>query len=234
MICYIYFNTVLVEYFPRILLRNHPLLSLLPDNRGVTRIINNLIDNLEIDEDDEFDVADFVEELFDSAIDIIARLYERNDTEVQCIARVIISFLDEGALGRFNENLQQVRRAITALIRIGRFLERQDNGFKDIEILSQCVNRFIELSYCDRCTQKTPPLCFSTCNALVRGCYSPYYTVLNDQYMDLWRQVQRIVNLLNETVKGVVTDEVEVLNITAVVCSINTTMHIVSSIIVFT
>ena len=222
MICYIYFNTVLVEYFPRILLRNHPLLSLLPDNREVTRIINNLIDNLEIDEDDEFDVADFVEELFDPVIDIIARLYGRNNAEVQCIARVIRSFLDEGALGRFNENLQQVRRSITALMRIGRFLEEQDDKFKDVEILSQCVNRFIELSYCDRCTQKTPPLCFSTCNALVRGCYSPYYTVLNEQYMDLWRQVQRIVNLLNETVKGVVTDEVEVLNITDVVCSINT------------
>ena len=221
---YIYL-TDLVEYFPRNLLRNHPLLLILPDNRVVTRIINNLIDNLEIDEDDEFDVADFVEELFDPVIDIIARLYGRSNRDIRCIARVIRSFLDRGALGRFNAKLQQVRRAITALIRIGRFLERQDNGFKDIEILSQCVNRFIELSYCDRCTQKTPPLCFSTCNALVRGCYSPYYTVLNDQYMDLWRQVQRIVNLLNETVKGVVTDEVEVLNITDVVCSIIKFFH---------
>ena len=207
-----------VEYFPEILLRNHPLLSILPDDSVVRYIIEELIDNLEIDEDDDFDVGDFVEELFDTVIDIIARFYASNNREFQCIRRVIRSSLSSGALGRFNADLQQVRRAISALLRIGRFLERQDNSFKDVEILGRCVNRFIELSYCDRCTQKTPPLCFSTCNALVRGCYSPYYTVLNEQYMELWIQVRRIVNLLNETVQNFVEDELAVLNITEVVC----------------
>ena len=184
----------------------------------VRRLLLKLVDNLEIVEDGDFDTSGFLEELFNAVFEDFARDYGQNDDDmVDCILSVVQSRLDQGIVGRLGAQLQQVRRAITALLRIGRFLERENNGLRDVRILQECVEQFVNLSFCDRCVQKTPPLCFSTCNALVRGCYSPFYTALNAQYRQLWVEVQRIINILNDTVGGVLSDEIELLDSSAVV-----------------
>ena len=84
-------------------------------------------------------------------------------------------------------------------------------------ILQECVTRFIDLAFCSRCVRATPPLCFNTCNALLRACYSPYYTVLNRQYNQLWNVVQRTVQVANSTVQGLLTGESVILNIDSIV-----------------
>ena len=80
-------------------------------------------------------------------------------------------------------------------------------------VLQQCVTRFIDLAFCSRCVRATPPFCFNTCNALLRACYSPYYTALNRQYNQLWDVVQRTVQVANSTVQGRLTGESVILDI---------------------
>lgn len=165
-------------------------------------------------DDDDFDAGDFIRELIRAIIRSIARaLGER----VECIVDAVESLLDEDVIGQLIRLLRRIRRAITALMRIGRFLERQKDRFEDAEILQSCVSRFIEIAYCKRCTQKTPPMCFRTCNALVRGCYSPYYTVLNAQYQRLWEEVQTIIELANSTVSEFFSRENALMDRSAVV-----------------
>lgn len=137
---------------------------------------------------------------------------------------MVQSLVDRNIIGRLTSQLQQVRKAITALIRISRFLDRQKDRLKDVTIFKRCISRFIQIAYCDRCTRKTPPMCFRTCNALVRGCYSPYYTVLNAQYRRLWIQVQRIVQRLNATVNNFLLEEGALLDTTNAVRKIIVTI----------
>ena len=113
--------------------------------------------------------------------------------------------------------LQEIRRSITTLQRIGTFLQRQLTTLQGQTILQECVTRFIDLAFCSRCIQATPPLCFNTCNNLLRACYSPYYTALNRQYDQLWRIVQMTVEVANSTVMSLVTRESVVLDIDSVV-----------------
>ena len=213
------------------MLRNLPLADLLNGTDPVVvEILNNLIDNLEIEFDDDeeeessrgrsrrFNVGDFVDDLVDAVFDGIANDLRPSGRGVRCIVRVLRELRDGNVVDRLSSLLQRIRRGVTALKRVSEFLEEQRDKL-DVNILDQCVRRFIELSYCPRCTGKTPPLCFSTCNALARACYSPYFTALNEQYRELWDEVQRIVEILNGTLSNLYDEEDDLLDIAAVVSS---------------
>lgn len=223
------------EEFTENMLLNFPFSELLNRTDPVIRsILRNLIENFvirdddddededddeetdeeESDDDDDFNVGAFIRRLITAIIRVISRTLGGN----RCIDGVIESLLDEDIINQLVQLLRRIRRAITALMRIGRFLERQKDRFEDAEILKGCVSRFIEIAYCKRCTQKTPPMCFRTCNALVRGCYSPYYTVLNAQYRRLWEEVQRIVEVANTTVSEFFSKESALIDRPAMVC----------------
>ena len=175
----------------------------------ITDILRKLVKNLEIDddvdEDDDknsrqgFDARDFVEDLLDAVMEGLANDIVPRGNAVRCIRRVLRELIDRNVVRRLSSQLQQIRRGITALMRISRFLRNQKSTLDDVNILKRCFTRLIELSYCQRCTDKTPPLCFRTCNAVARACYSPYFTALNGQYRELWERVQNIVRALNGT-----------------------------------
>ena len=206
------------RFFPRRLLQNLPSFETFADNPILRRILARLIDNLEIDEDDdEFDVGDFLETLIESLTRIEARLIGGDDDRVECIAEVLEGLVDRDAVSNMRGLLRQVRRGITALMKTGRFLEGQRNrlGEGGARVLERCVARFTEIAFCSRCTRRTPPLCFKTCDALVRGCYSPYYTAFNRRYSRLWDKIQEIVEVLNATVEAV--GEIELINFREVV-----------------
>ena len=200
----------------------------------IIRILRNLIDNLEIggdddeegsgeedsdeeeeeeesDDEDDFNVRDFVDDLLEGVAESLGRDFTGRG-DVPCVARVFRRLLNSNVIERITSQLQQVRRAITALMRVRRFLRVQRNRLDGVNVIEQCVTRFIELSYCQRCTQRTPPLCFRTCNALARACYSPYFTVLNEQYRELWERVQRIVRQLNGTLSELFNEEGDLLD----------------------
>ena len=189
-------------------------------NRPLIRnILRFLADNFEIDDIDidDFDVRNFIESLLDAIVDTTARNFGQTVSTVQCITRVVRSLVNRNAVGALTSQLQQIRRAITALMEISRFLEQQRDRLQSATVLEECVSTFIEIALCSRCTRKTPPMCFGTCNALLRGCYSPYYTALNRQYLPLWIEVRRIIELANDTVEEFLSGEGDLLDTSKVV-----------------
>ena len=188
-------------------------------NPLIRNILRFLADNFEINDidNDDFDVRNFIESLLDAVVDSTARNFGQTVSTVQCITRVIRSLVNRNAVGAITSQLQQIRRAITALMEISRFLEQQRDRLQSAQLLEECVSTFIEIAFCSRCTRKTPPMCFGTCNALLRGCYSPYYTALNRQYLPLWIEVRRIIQLANDTVEDILLGEVDLLDTSKVV-----------------
>ena len=188
-------------------------------NRGIENVLENLVDNYEIEDDDRFDVGDFVENLLGSSVNTIASTINASST-IQCVQRVFNSLFNTNAIEDMTLRIQEIRRAITALRRIQEFLDQQEDMLEDADIPQSCVDLFIENAFCNRCTQLTPPLCFATCNAIVRGCYSPYYTVLNNQYQRLWEQVRNIANIANITVQNIIQGEGQLIDVEELVSKI--------------
>ena len=166
---------------------------------------------------DNFNVRRFLNSLLDSLHEVLVRQFASNSSGQQCIRRIINSRINQNTINDIADQLQEVRRAITTLIRIGSFLERERRRLQNVTPLQQCVNAFIDLAFCSRCIQKTPPLCLNTCNALVRGCYSPYYTALNRNYDRLWRVVRDILSVANSTVQDILTGEGAIVDIGSLV-----------------
>ena len=224
---YFVIHTDFTDYFPEILLQNLPFSDVFNRSDPLIRgILRELIENLEIgggddeegsgdmdeeeeesDDEEGFNVRGFVDGLLEGVAENLGRDFTGRGDMAQCVARVVRDRLDSDVVGRITSQLQEIRRAITALMRVQRFLRQQRQRLDGVNILERCVTRLIELSYCQRCTEKTPPLCFRTGNALARACYSPYFTVLNEQYRELWERVQRIVTALNGTLSDLFNEE---------------------------
>ena len=219
-ICTPLWYTDFKEDFTENLLLNLPFSDRLDHTNPLIRnILRFLADNFEIEDidNDDFDVRNFIESLLDAVVDSTARNFGQTVSTVQCITRVIRSLVNRNAVGAITSQLQQIRRAITALMEISRFLEQQRDRLQNAQLLEECVATLVNIAFCSRCTRKTPPMCFSTCNALLRGCYSPYYTALNGQYLPLWTEVRRIVELANDTVEDILSGEGALLDTSNVV-----------------
>lgn len=160
-----------------------------------------------------FNPSEYVNALVSSLGDgVVSSLGEGNEQTELCIRRVANSVINGQAVANMARNIQEVRRAVTSLIRIGNFLEAQRNRLSSATFLDECVMTFIDLAFCSRCTERTPPLCFNTCNGLVRACYSPYYTTLNAQYSRLWTIAQRVIEVANTTVQRILADEADIID----------------------
>ena len=181
------------------------------------QVVQELIDNYEMSDGDNFNVRRFLNSLLDTVHEVLVRQFASNSSGQQCVRRVINSGINQNTVNDIADQLQEVRRSITTLIRIGSFLERERRRLQNVTPLQQCVNAFIDLAFCSRCVQKTPPLCLNTCNALVRGCYSPYYTALNRNYDRLWRVVRDILSVANSTVQDILTGESGIIDIGSLV-----------------
>ena len=219
-ICTPLWYTDFKEDFTENLLLNLPFSDRLDHTNPLIRnILRFLADNFEIEDidNDDFDVRNFIESLLDAVVDSTARNFGQTVSTVQCITRVIRSLVNRNAVGAITSQLQQIRRAITALMEISRFLDQQRDRLQNAQLLEECVATLVNIAFCSRCTRKTPPMCFSTCNALLRGCYSPYYTALNGQYLPLWTEVRRIVELANDTVEDILSGEGALLDTSNVV-----------------
>ena len=115
-----------------------------------------------------------------------------------CINNLITN-VSKTAISGLGKDLEQMRRSYTLLSRIENFLRNYANSertFKISDIPKTCVRRAVEISFCRRCQQVLPPLCFNTCGALVRGCYAPYVTGLRNHFNRLWNIARQAVNIL--------------------------------------
>ena len=120
-----------------------------------------------------------------------------------CVRRVATSLVNGAAVSNVATRIQEIRQSLTTLFRIRNFLNDQRNALANGTFLDECVSRFIDIAFCSRCTESTPPLCFNACNALLRACYSPYYTALNEQYDRLWEVSRNVIRIVSNTVENI-------------------------------
>ena len=184
---------------------------------AIVNILQKLAANIVIPDNDRFNLNGYIEELLDAVIKDTAGSFGQTASTAQCITELIKSKIDRKVVENIELTLQEIRRAVTTLKRIGTFLDGQRERLQDVTIPRKCVSRFIDIAFCSRCIRKTPPMCFRTCNALLRGCYSPYYTALNRQYLPLWIKVRRIVELTKTAMRVLFASENALLDIVAVV-----------------
>ncbi|CAI8026431.1 hypothetical protein GBAR_LOCUS15182 [Geodia barretti] len=168
-----------------------------PTNQELLETVNELSNNYIIPEDDDDDDDDddkddkkkrqavvvfnprqFVERLIGNAA--VAAF---NNSMEDCVRETALSLVNSNgnAISAVATRIQTIRQSLSTLNRIQAFLEVQRGAFVNNVDLKQCVSKFIDIAFCSRCTESTPPLCFNACNALLRACYSPYYTALNEQ-----------------------------------------------------
>lgn len=210
------------EDFPEDLLEQLPgAIFINTSDPTLREVIQELIENYEMSDEDNFNVIRFLNSLLDSLREVLVRQFTSNSPGQQCVRRIINSGINQNAVNEIADQLQEVRRSITTLRRIGSFLERERRRLRNINPLQQCVDAFIDLAFCSRCVQRTPPLCLNTCNALVRGCYSPYYTALNRNYNRLWRVVRDVLSVANSTVNDILTGEGAIIDIGSLVSGMN-------------
>ena len=142
-----------------------------------------------------------------------------DDSTDQCINTTVVDKVDMDALTEVASELLEIYATIVPSIeKISLFLASQENRSQNATVSSECVAGFIEAAFCRQCRERTPPLCLATCSALVRGCYSPYYTVYNNrQFSALWIEVQRVVGRAVTTVQSGLSSALEVVNSQSVV-----------------
>ena len=194
-----------------------------PTNQELLETVNELSNNYIIPEDDDDDDDDddkddkkkrqavvvfnprqFVERLIGNAA--VAAF---NNSMEDCVRETALSLVNSNgnAISAVATRIQTIRQSLSTLNRIQAFLEVQRGAFVNNIDLKQCVSKFIDIAFCSRCTESTPPLCFNACNALLRACYSPYYTALNEQIAPLWVVANRIVDIAEEAVENLFDEE---------------------------
>ena len=132
---------------------------------------------------------------------------ELSEENKVCIYNTTNSEIDKDSLEHMGSGLVELYLyTLRGLAKIQDFIESQVNRTEGASVSAVCVDGFIEAAFCRQCVERTPPLCLLTCNALVRGCYSPYYTVLNGQFEDLWTEVKRLTRSADSAVKNVLSN----------------------------
>ena len=166
---------------------------------------------------DSFNTRDFVDALVDRIISQAATLLGDNELQRGCIVRVVQASVRNDTLGVLARSVQLVRQSLSSLVRIRQFLTTYRLGLRNFTPIPGCVERFAELSFCGRCAKRIPPLCRNTCNAVVRGCLSPYYSGLFGDFGQLWNTSATIVKKLNTTIFELFDEEAEIINLFATV-----------------
>ena len=201
---------------------------LLPNFRGqvditslfgfVERFINQITDNLVIDDTTR---SLNLTEVFNGIVTALGeaagqRLSRGNNNAQVCILNVVRNNLNQTDIQLVIRAIEDVRRAFTVLRRSANFFQQYVDGLQ-FRFPRNCVRRFVELNFCARCTQRTPPLCSNTCGALIRGCLSAYYSALSRQFDILWDVSRQIVTITNNTLRTLFFDERRVIDETAAV-----------------
>ena len=124
----------------------------------------------------------------------------------QCINRTVSDKMQRESLAMVSSGLVELYSStLHAVKKILSFIQSQRNRTEGSGVSSACVDGYIEAAFCRQCVERTPPLCLLTCNALVRGCYSAYYTVLNGQFEQLWTEIEGLATGINSTVNNILT-----------------------------
>ena len=139
-----------------------------------------------------------------------------DQTKVACIRDIVMNSINQTDVALLVRGLNTVQRAVTTLDKIASFLYRY-RMTTEFMFPSNCIRRFVELNFCQRCTRRVPPLCSNTCGALFRGCLSPYYTVLSNQFDLLWNVSRQVLRVSNNTLQNLFTNERDLIDVPSAV-----------------
>ena len=145
-----------------------------------------------------------------------------------CVKRVINETINQEVLQIIVTELELLHRARSTLGKLSTFASEQlVNRLETATVLGDCVMDYVRTAFCHRCAEKPVPLCLQTCNALGRGCYSPYYTALKAQHNDLWTEAKCVLRLINDTVMNILMSESKLLDLQTLVRKFDNTHSLV-------
>lgn len=119
-----------------------------------------------------------------------------------CIEEILKQAIKGDSISKIENESEKIHDAVSTLQRIDSFLQHQKEELSSVPILEVCIETFINLSFCSRCVRRTPPLCFNTCNNLLRACYSPYYNSYNEALSRLWFVAREVVKTADVLVQN--------------------------------
>ena len=207
--------------------------GLLPDLNGqidvnslygiIARSLDTIVDNLVIDDNTRaLNLTQVVNDII-TALGSAAgqHLNRQNNMTIQaCIVNAIRNNVNQSDVMLVIRTIEELRRAFTVLDRSAKFFHQYIESLP-FQFPRNCVRRFVELNFCARCTQKTPPLCSNMCGALVRGCLSAYYSALSRQFDILWNVSRQVVTVTNNTLQTLFLEERQLIDQTSAVSTQN-------------
>ena len=164
-------------------------------------------------ENPEFNTTQLFTDLTDRVIDTIRRL-PIPQTQKDCIVQQLTQHINQSSIRLLGEIFETVRRSFTAVTRIANFLLNFKSNLANSTMRrfpDQCVTRLIELSFCSRCKRRVPPLCSNMCGAVIRGCYSAFYSGLRSEFNRLWDVSKQVVNVVSRAVRRISAGEQDLL-----------------------
>jgi hypothetical protein len=164
----------------------------------LSHLINNTPSN--------FSTSEFVRNIIETTTNSIGNLLGgRNMTINGCIVEHLTAAVNDNARSDMARQLKMLRSGITALINFEQFLTNYSQN-TSFEFPNICVYKLVSISFCGRCNSTFPPMCRRTCGALIRGCYSPYYDALPEEFNLLWNVSIQVLQVLNTTLLGLFTE----------------------------
>ncbi len=181
-----------------------------------THLSSTFTSNLIIEANSDFNVNDFVSNTLNALSQAFSNLVSPVVDKRECIQGVLTRLINSDVQGLVDRSIQIVRQSYTVLIQIRDFLVRSANP--DFTPVQGCIDEFVRLSYCGRCTQRIPPLCRGTCNNVVRGCLSPIYTAYRNDFNNVWLYARNIITNLKMNIAELFSEEGQIIgNIVAAV-----------------
>ena len=183
-------------------------------------IVNDLLDNLAINNNSQnFNasrlVQDIVETITQGAGNVISG--GRNETLKTCAVQHLNNSISITSYYSMARLLETTQRCMIFLRNVEQFLKQYVRN-KNFKFPSNCIERLLTINFCDRCKGNIPPLCSNTCGALIRGCFSPYYSALRNQFDNvLWNVSIQLLEVLNTSLNGLFTEGQRLFNETMVV-----------------
>lgn len=156
--------------------------------------------NIIIQPHSTFNVSTYIRNYFTEVQIAAWRIAASDQADWNCISQVLTPTINRTRLSLIIQQYSTIRLCVSTLDRVRQFLRNfAQHNFK---IPSKCAQSFIGL-YCVRCWESSvQPLCRNVCGALVKPCYSPFYTGLNEQFELLWNVSHRVLTITNSTVNA--------------------------------
>ena len=202
--------------------------SLLPEiyNGIVTEFLDNRIIS---DTTRNFNSSRFIQNIVVAITNSVGNDISRgvNDNLKTCTVQHLNNSVNNTAYFNMVSQIETLRRGVTSFRNFEEFFTNFTQNTNDyFKFPSNCVNRLVSISFCGRCKEKIPPLCSNTCGALIRGCYSPYYDVLPNQFDILWNVSRQVLEVVNSTTHGLFAEGQRLFDETMVVSTHNVDMYI--------